>query len=220
MLEDLKESIRQVALKAQREGLCKHKAGNFSVFDKETGYVVITPSGVDREVLKASDMIVIDTDALVIERSGDLKPSSEVLMHLAIYKNRPDLRAIAHTHSKYATVFSVLNKPVPPIVYETMFLGCSGNTIPVAPYGRPGTKDLAENVSRTLTNNNACLMQWHGAIACHEDSIEEAYLNACYVEELSEIYHHVLSCNGGIEPDVLAEDELKSWEYPREIRFS
>lgn len=220
MLETIKESVRQVALQAQRDGLCKHRTGNFSVYDSDTGYVVITPSGIDREVLKADDMIVIDTDALVVENLTGLKPSSEVLMHIAVYKKRPDIRAIAHTHSKFATVFSVLNKPVPPFVYEAMFVGCKDNTIPIAPYGRPGTKALAENVAGTLENNDSCLMQAHGAIACHAGTIEDAYLNACFVEELCELYHHILTCNNGEEPGLLSNEELQSWAYPEEIRFS
>ncbi len=80
--------------------MCKHKSGNFSARDKETGYVVITPTSVDREVLTPRDMIVMDMEANVIENLSGLKPTSESLMHLMIYKTRPDANAIAHTHSR------------------------------------------------------------------------------------------------------------------------
>ncbi len=219
MLEAIKKSVLEVARQAQHEGLCKHKSGNFSVHDPETGYVVVTPSGIDRDVLKVDDMVVMDMDANVIENLTGTKPSSEVLVHIAIYKKRPAVCAVAHTHSKYATVFAVLNKPIPPFVYEAMYLGCKDHTVPVAPYGRPGTQALAENVSNAMLESNAALMQAHGAIACSDKGIEAAYLNACYLEELAEMYHHILSCNGLKEPDLLPFEELQGWAYPSEIKF-
>ena len=110
MLENLKEIVVEVAKKAQNIGLCKHKAGNFSIRDKETGYIVITPSAVDREKLTVDDVCVVDIDANLIEVKTDVRPTSEILMHLQAYKSRPDLHAVAHTHSKYATMFAVLRK--------------------------------------------------------------------------------------------------------------
>ncbi len=108
MLESLKKDVVQIAKRAQKDGLCKHLSGNFSARDKETGYVVITPTQVDRELLTARDMVVLDLDANVVENLSGLRPTSESLMHLQIYKTRPDVNAIAHTHSMYATTFAVL----------------------------------------------------------------------------------------------------------------
>ena len=133
MLEDLKLKVMNIAKQAQREGMCKHKSGNFSARDEETGYVVIPPTSVDREDLVVPDMIVMDLDANVIENQTGLRPTSESLMHLKIYQTRPDVKAVAHTHSMYATVFAVLNKPIPAVVYEVANLNCSKARIPVAP---------------------------------------------------------------------------------------
>ena len=185
MLEDLKLRVMNTAKKAQRDGLCKHKSGNFSARDAETGYVVITPTSVDREDLVVPDMIVMDLDANVIENQTGLRPTSESLMHLEIYKTRPDVMAVAHTHSMYATVFAVLNKPVPAVVYEIANLKCSKARIPVAPYGRPGTPALAESVVEPCKEADVFLLQGHGAVAVDETNIEEAYLKAAYIEELS-----------------------------------
>ena len=74
-------------------------------------------------------------------------------------------------------------------------------------------------MSQALKDSNAALMQQHGAIACDEHSIEAAYLTACYTEELAELYHHILSCNGWKEPDLLPLEELQGWAYPSEIKF-
>ena len=70
-------------------------------------------------------------------------------MHLYIYKERKDIRAIVHTHARYSTAFSIMNKPIRPIVYECAYLGKTG-TVPVAPYGRAGTVDLAEKVAEVM----------------------------------------------------------------------
>ena len=118
MLESLKKDVVAMAKRAQKEGLCKHLSGNLSARDPETGYVVITPTQVDRDLLTARDMVVLDLDANVIENESGLRPTSESLMHLQIYKTRPDVNAICHTHSMYATTFAVLNKPIPAVVYE------------------------------------------------------------------------------------------------------
>lgn len=219
MLESLKLEVMNIAKRAQRDGLCKHKSGNFSARDEETGYVVITPTSVDREDLVVPDMIVMDLDANVIENQTGLRPTSESLMHLKIYQTRSGVRAIAHTHSMYATVFAVLNKPIPAVVYEIANLNCSKARIPVAPYGRPGTPALAESVVGPCQEADVFLLQGHGAVAVDEGNIDEAYLKVCYIEELAELYYHALVAGGGQEPSSFAVEELQKWEYPKEITF-
>ncbi|MGO5210471.1 class II aldolase/adducin family protein [Parafannyhessea sp. LCP21S3_E6] len=219
MLEDLKLQVMNVAKQAQREGMCKHKSGNFSARDEETGLVVITPTSVDREDLVVPDMIVMDLDANVIENQTGLRPTSESLMHLKIYQTRPDVKAIAHTHSQFATTFAILEKPIPAVVYEIANLNCSKARIPVAPYGRPGTPALAESVVDPVKEADVFLLQGHGSVAVDEDNIDEAYLKVCYIEELAELYYHALTANGGQEPKSFPVEELQKWEYPKEIKF-
>lgn len=219
MLEELKKRIIVIARQAQRDGLCKHKSGNFSMRDDATGLVVITPSGVDREELTPMDMVVIDLDGNVHEYKPGRRPSSEVMMHLTIYKTRPDVHAVIHTHSMYASVFAVLNKPIPAVVYEAMVLQMKKGVIPVAPYGQPGTEALAESVIESVKESDAFLLARHGSVAVDEDSIEEAYLKANYIEEFAEIYYHVLTVNGGKDPEVFQASELEAWGYPEQIKF-
>ena len=219
MLEELKKEVIRIGRRAQEDGMCKHGAGNFSSRDSETGYLVITPSGIDRELLTIDDIVVMDMDARVIEYKKGLRPSSEVLMHIAVYRTRPDVRHIVHTHSRYATAFAVLGKPIPPIVNELLLLNNEDMVIPVAPYGRTGTRQLAENVAETARRADCLLMRAHGALTMDEKSLENAYLKACYVEELAEVYHHALSANGGKEPPVLTMEELQHVGYPQDIIF-
>lgn len=217
MLESLKKEVCEIAKRAQRDGLCKHKSGNFSARDQETGYVVITPTSVDRELLTPRDMVVLNMDAKVIENLSGLRPTSESLMHLMIYKTRPDAMAIAHTHSAFATTFALLNKPIPAIVYEVASMGLSKSRVPVAPYGRPGTAAVAESVVEAALEAKCFLMEKHGAVA-FDTNIYEAFLQASYIEELAELYYRALTVNGLEEPYPFPAEELESWAYPTEIK--
>lgn len=218
MLENLKKEVCEIAKRAQRDGLCKHKSGNFSARDKETNLIVITPTSLDRELLTPRDMVVVDMEANVVENFSGLAPTSETLMHLKIYETRPDIYAVAHTHSIFATCFAVLKKPIPAIVYEVATMGRIEDRFPVAPYGRPGTPALANSVVDAVTESDSFLIASHGAVAAAEN-IYDAFLKAAYIEELAELYHHTLMANGGQEPEYFDKKELQLWEYPKEIKL-
>jgi L-ribulose-5-phosphate 4-epimerase len=216
MLEDLKRQVVKYALQADRSGLCRHKSGNFSIRDMQTGYVCITPTGMDREEMVFRDVVVIDMDARVVESENGRRPTSESLMHLAVYKSRPEVNAIVHTHSKTATAFAVMAKPIPAIVYEIFVLGCKKGYIPVAPYGRPGTDELAQSVIEPLKISDVALMQSHGVIAVAEN-IKDALLKASYAEELAQVYYMSLTVLGK-EPQSVPIEEISKWEYPKSIK--
>lgn len=216
MLEDLREEVCVTAKKAQADGLCKHRSGNFSALDCESGLIVITPTGVDREWLSPSDLVVIDLDGHIVENLSCLKPTSEAMMHRAVYGNRPDARAIVHTHSLYATTFAVLNRPIPALVYELSTLGLTKARIPVAPYGRPGTSQLAKNVSAACKEAQCLLLERHGVVTFDTQDISEAYLKASYVEEVAHLYYNALSISDGTEISGFSQEELDAWRYPSE----
>lgn len=219
MLDQLKYDVCNIAKKAQKEGLCKHKSGNFSALDPKTHNIVVTPTGVDRDVLKPEDLVVMDLNGSVIESLSGFKPTSESLMHIMIYKTRQDARAVAHTHSMYGTTFALLNKSIPAIVYEVANFGLTKARIPVASYGRPGTMDLANSVIEVCQEAECFLLEKHGTVAFDARNIEEAYLKANYIEELAQLYFNALLINQGKEPESFTQDELEKWEYPKEINF-
>lgn len=219
MLETLKKEVCEIAKRAQRDGLCKHKSGNFSARDKESAYIVITPTSVDRDLLTPRDMVVMDLEANVRENLSGLRPTSEALMHLMIYRQKPEAVAIAHTHSAYATTFALLNKPIPAIVYEVANLGLTKARVPVAPYGRPGTPALADSVIEACREADSFLLEKHGVVAVDNRDIYEAFLKVAYIEELAELYYLALTVNGGKEPESFVQDELQQWAYPQEIKF-
>ena len=98
MNEELKKELLEVARQAQRIGLCKHKSGNFSVRIPGTNKLYVTPSAIDREELTEDVLCIMDLDGNVLYHKEGVKPSSETMMHLEIYKEREDVKAIVHTH--------------------------------------------------------------------------------------------------------------------------
>lgn len=113
MLEKLKEEVFRANLDLVKHGLVIFTWGNVSGIDRESGLVVIKPSGVDYDVMKASDMVVVDLDGNVVE--GDLRPSSDTPTHIALYKAFPEIGGVVHTHSTYATAWAQAGIDLPNI---------------------------------------------------------------------------------------------------------
>lgn len=125
-----------------------------------------------------------------------------------------------HTHSMYGTTFALLNKPIPAIVYEVANFGLIKARIPVAPYGRPGTMELADSVVEVCKEAECFLLEKHGTVAFDTRDIYEAYLKANYIEELAQLYYNALTVHQGKEPEAFSQEELQCWEYPKEISFA
>jgi L-ribulose-5-phosphate 4-epimerase len=132
--------------------------GNVSARDPETGLVVIKPSGVRFEDLHPEDMVVVDLDAKVIE--GRFKYSSDTLTHLYIYKHRPDVNGIVHTHSTFATAFAAVGKPIP--CFLTGMADEFGGPIPVGGFSLIGGIDIGRVLVESIGSSKAILMQNHG----------------------------------------------------------
>lgn len=113
MLEDLKEKVFHANLDLVKHGLVIFTWGNVSGIDRESGLVVIKPSGVDYDTMKVEDMVVVDLNGNVVE--GSLRPSSDTPTHLAIYKAFPEVGGVVHTHSTYATAWAQAGKDIPNI---------------------------------------------------------------------------------------------------------
>ncbi|XJZ26691.1 L-ribulose-5-phosphate 4-epimerase [Bacillota bacterium Lsc_1132] len=111
MLEQLKEEVYEANLDLPKHGLVKYTWGNASGIDRESGLFVIKPSGVAYEKMKQSDMVVVDLEGKVVE--GELKPSSDTPTHAVLYKHYPEIGAIVHTHSTWATIWAQAGLDVP-----------------------------------------------------------------------------------------------------------
>ena len=111
MLEELKEKVCQANLDLVKHGLVIFTWGNVSAIDRESGLVVIKPSGVSYDNMKPSDMVVVNLDGNVVE--GDLRPSSDTPTHLELYKAFPHIGGVVHTHSRWATTFAQAGQAIP-----------------------------------------------------------------------------------------------------------
>lgn len=154
--------------------------GNMSI-RLEGDRIVATPSGINKGLMQPTDMVVTDLEGNP-ESGGN--PSSEMRMHLAIYKVRPDLGAIVHAHPTVATGYAVAGKQLPPAVLAEIVttLGC----IPIAPYGTPSTDALAEAVVGPIRNYDALLLANHGALTAG-DNLETAEERMYQLEHFAEV---------------------------------
>ena len=158
MLSQLREELWQLHLELPKNELVKWTGGNVSARDPETGHVVIKPSGVRYEDLRPDDMVVLDPDGNVIE--GALKPSSDTASHLYIYRHRPDVGGIVHTHSPYATAFAAVGQSIP--VCLTAMADEFGGPIPCGDFALIGSEAIGKVVVASIGSSPAVLLKQHG----------------------------------------------------------
>ena len=180
------------------DGLVVGTSGNVSVRVGNT--VLVTPSGVPYDRLTPADVTGVDLDGRQV--LGTLVPTSELPMHLAVYRST-DARAIVHTHAVHATAVSTLVPELPAIHYMT---GALGGPVRVAPYATYGTDELAENMLQALANRSACLLQNHGTIA-YGTTLSQAYDRTAQLEWMSHLWLTAHSVPG-LNPHLLTEEQV------------
>lgn len=198
---DLKQKIVETFRILDEMGLTFGSAGNISIRAPEENLFLITPSGVRKATLSPEDILVIDGSKKIVE--GKRNPSVETPMHLAIYKNRDDVKAVIHAHPIYSSVFAVTSIEIPPILEEMVLY--TGGEVKVAKYAPPGTNELAGNVVEALEDRKAVLLMNHGIITCGKDLDDALDVLIC-VERTAKVY--LLSKMIG-EPKLLAEEIIE-----------
>jgi L-ribulose-5-phosphate 4-epimerase len=178
MLETIKSELVLFHLELQKNQLVTWTGGNISARDSGTGLVAIKPSGVLYSELTPEKMVVVDLDGNVVE--GTLKPSSDTATHLYIYRNRPDLNGIVHTHSTFATAFAAVGKPIPPVL--TAICDEFGGAIPLGGFAPIGDEEIGKEVVRSIGSSSAILMQNHGVFAVGK-TVRSAVKSAVMVED-------------------------------------
>lgn len=230
LLHERKEIIKY-SLKMVKSGLTTGSGGNLSIFNRDEGLIAITPSGIEYSELTPQDIILLDIDGNISsswtiapknseyhEESGSsykspecrdkrsdrqyLKPSSEAEFHLALYRHRPEINAVVHTHSPYATTFACLAREIPPVHYLVAF---AGKKVPVAPYATFGTKQLADNIVSTISDYYATLLANHGLVAVG-NTMQNAFNTAEEIEFVARICYQT-ECIG--RPDILTDTEME-----------
>lgn len=158
MLEEIKQQLVDLHLELPKNNLVMWTGGNVSARDPESGLVVIKPSGVRYDDLHADMMVVLNLQGDIIE--GELKPSSDTYSHLYIYRERKDVGGIVHTHSRYATAFAAVGKPIPPVL--TAIADEFGGPIPCGEFALIGDEEIGKVVVENLGKSPAVLLKNHG----------------------------------------------------------
>jgi L-ribulose-5-phosphate 4-epimerase len=200
MLEQLKEQVWKLHLELPKNDLVKWTGGNVSARDPESGLVVIKPSGVMYEDLRPEDHVVVDLEGDI--REGELKPSSDTASHLYIYRNRPDVHGIVHTHSPYATAFAALGKPIP--VYLTAIADEFGGPIPCAGFALIGGEEIGEQVVQHIGDSPAVLLKNHGVFTVGA-TVRDAVKAAVMVEDVARAVWLALQLG---QPDEIPADDV------------
>jgi L-fuculose-phosphate aldolase len=187
------DMLREQALQAIRKldalGLNRGSTGNLSLrcARGEVDGMLITPTGMGADDLRAQDMVWVGFDGSV---QGDWLPSSEWHFHQAILQRRAELQAVVHAHSIHATALACLERELPPFHYMVAVAGA--DTVPCTPYHTFGSQALSAAVAQALSDRNACLMAHHGLVAAGA-TLSQAMKIAIEIEALCEVYLKALA---------------------------
>ena len=201
ILEKEREQVIEYSLKLLSEGLTNGTAGNVSIFNRKEGLVAISPTGVNYSELTPEMISIVDLEGKLIE---GLKPSSELEMHMILYRNREDVNAVIHTHPVYTTVLACLRQDLPAIDYMIAVTGAT--KVRCAEYASYGTKELAENAYKAMGSSLAVILANHGLTTAGKD-IANAFNITVQVEYISNLY--IKARNIG-EPIILPDNEMNS----------
>ena len=221
MLEELKEKVFHANLELVKHGLVIFTWGNVSAIDRATGLVVIKPSGVSYEKMKAKDMVVVDLDGNVVE--GTLKPSSDTPTHVILYKAFPEIGGVVHTHSTYATAWAQAGCDIPNIGtthadYFHRAVPCTGDMTHAQIDGDYEAETGAVIVERFRgldpLHTPGVLVKNHGPFAWGRDAHEAVY-NATVLEQVAKMAFvtKLLNPTAGIDP-LLVEKHFRRKHGP------
>lgn len=171
------EQIVELGKNLWQKGMVAANDGNISA-RLDDGTVVCTPTGVSKGYLTASGLAHVDLDAQLL---SDVRPSSEVKMHLRLYRENPDIRAVVHAHPMFATLFAIDGREMTAQVLPETVVALPH--VPLAKYGTPSTEEVPDSVAPFAHNYKACLLEQHGALTWG-GSIMEAYLGMERLEHL------------------------------------
>ena len=181
---EIKKQICEIGKRIYDKGMVASNDGNISVKIGENEFLC-TPTGVSKGFMTPEFICKVDAQGKVIQANPGFKPSSEIKMHMRVYRERPDVTAVVHAHPLYATSFAIAGIPLTePIMPEAVIaLGC----VPIAEYGTPSTEEIPDAVSKYLQHYDAVLLANHGAL-----SFSDSLLSAYHKMESVEFYAQLL----------------------------
>lgn len=217
MLEELKEKVFQANLQLVKNGLVIYTWGNVSGIDRASGLVAIKPSGVSYDVLKASDIVLVDLDGKVVE--GSLKPSSDTPTHLVLYRAFPQIGGVVHTHSTNAVVWAQTGNDIPCLgtTHADYFYGPIPCTMPLTPEEIKGNYELETGnvIVRRFAGLDpvatpGVLVRNHGPFAWGK-SPADAVENATVLEEIAKmsLFTKLLDRDAKIQGELMEKHYLR-----------
>ena len=202
-IHSVRETIVQVGRDLYQRGMIVGGDGNISA-RLEDGTILCTPSGLCKGRMEAQQLLIVDNNGKVLD--GDLKPSSELKMHLTVYHERPDVKAIVHAHPPTATGFACAGEPLNKALLSEIILtlGC----VPIAPYGTPSTEQVSEGIRDLIKVHDGMLLANHGALTVGPD-LMTAYYRMETIEHFAKI---------SLVTRILGKENLLSLEKVEELR--
>ena len=205
MYEMEKKQLEEICHLLYQRNLVSASDGNVSVRVNDE-HILLTPSGRNKGMVRAEEMIVCDLEGNVVEGKG--KASKEYPMHRIIYRNRPDVRAVVHTHPVFSTAFALAGKTLPDdyLIEMRMMLG----VVALTDYATPGTLEMADAVAPFLADYNAVLLKNHGAVTWGK-SLEDAFDKMEVMESIAKtiIMSKVIGEPERISPENMAKMKKK-----------
>ena len=198
---ELRQQLVRFARLMITSGLVRGTSGNVSTREPGAEQALVTPSGVDYDTMKPEDVVLVDLDGRPV--TAGMKPSVDTPIHVAIYRARPDVGAVIHTHSIYAAAFSTVGREIPPLITESA--GYVGGAVRVIEYIPPAQPDTGDAVAEGLGRDRAVLLPNHGVIAVGEN-LKKAFGAAMAVEESAHVAF--LASQLG-NPMVVSESEIE-----------
>jgi L-ribulose-5-phosphate 4-epimerase len=205
VLEAIKEKVCQLHMELPKNNLVTWTSGNVSQRDPESGLVVIKPSGISFEDLRPEHHVVVDLEGNIVE--GDLKPSSDTASHLYIYRHRPDINGIVHTHSPFATAFAAVGRSIP--VYLTAMADEFGGPIPCAGFALIGGEEIGKQVIEHIGSSPAVLLKNHGVFTIGKDA-KAAVKAAVMTEDVARTTFYALQLG---QPEEIAPEDVAKLHY-------
>ncbi len=195
-----REALVDYGKKLSLEGLCPGTSGNLSVYDPDSGLMAITPSGLNYFETRPEDIVITDLSGNIVD--GGLRPSSELNLHAAFYRAKPEARSVVHTHSVFCTTLGILGEPIRAVHF--MIGAAYSREIPLAPYVTFGTEALAEVAVRFCGGSKAVLLANHGLVT-YSGSLADAFELAVTLEYVAQLQYRA-RCAGS--PNVLDDEQV------------
>ena len=194
------EALVDYGKKLSLAGLCPGTSGNLSVYDPDSGLMAITPSGLNYFETCPEDIVITDLSGNIAD--GGRRPSSELNLHAAFYRAKPEARSVVHTHSVFCTTLGILGEPIRAVHF--MIGAANSREIPLAPYVTFGTEELAEVAVRFCGGSKAVLLANHGLVTCG-GSLADAFELAVTLEYVAQLQYRA-RCAGS--PNVLDDEQV------------